>query len=398
MTKSKHPPFGKEERSSDPMSSAFDRAFSKVAAELRGEETASLRSNLLRSAVLAKGTAESASVNLDEQHGCKFALVVTTANPEQAGVLRSPHFPQKFAEWRADPATATVAFVMMLAMTRPAPQIGKGALRRFFAYDSSFYPDTAVEDSSYNQKFWEEKIAVPAASMDFLKSGPVIWKTLGITGLEEETKRLLCLKSADAATSDAFQAALWSAYNTSRAPIDIATLAFGLATFVQAHHAFADLVNDEAYSKPYGEATVYGLPKVPGPNQLKGQTPQDHSRDARVNGDAAARAPRYLAMEADDVLRQQIETDPRINPEHLDTLDGLKLLLTSDAEKARVFLGTLGHEAQEILDDLLEVAIGEIEEEHATVVGIVNVLILRMLDIVVALRRNDLGEILARGT
>jgi hypothetical protein len=104
--------------------------------------------------------------------------------------------------------------------------------------------------------------------------------------------------------------------------------------------------------------------------------------------------PRYLPIEADSERRRKIEADSTINPDHLGTLGELRLLLTSDEEKTRVFCGCLDQEARAILDDLLEVAIEEIEVEHATVVGIVNVLLLRMLDIRGALRIGELGRLL----
>jgi hypothetical protein len=69
----------------------------------------------------------------------------------------------------------------------------------------------------------------------------------------------------------------------------------------------------------------------------------------------------------------------------------------SDAEKMRVYPSGLDQEQQVILDDLLEVAIREIEVEHATVVGVVNVLILRMLDIRGALRGCDIGSLILPG-
>jgi hypothetical protein len=102
---------------------------------------------------------------------------------------------------------------------------------------------------------------------------------------------------------------------------------------------------------------------------------------------------RYLPIEADSERRQKIEADSTIDPDHLGTLSELKLLLASEEEKTRVFCGTLDREGRAILDDLLEVAISEIEVEHATVVGIVNVMILRMLDIRVALELKDLGRL-----
>jgi hypothetical protein len=103
---------------------------------------------------------------------------------------------------------------------------------------------------------------------------------------------------------------------------------------------------------------------------------------------------RCLPIEADDALRKRAEADPTIDPQHLETLDDLKLLRTSDGEKDRVYCGTLDEEAKDVLDHLLEVAVREIEGEHATVVGVVNSLILAMLDIRVALRRDELGRLI----
>jgi hypothetical protein len=136
----------------------------------------------------------------------------------------------------------------------------------------------------------------------------------------------------------------------------------------------------------------------------------DHPSDGDIDVDFAAKLyshpesgedrfaskPRYLPVEADSERRRKIEADAMIDPEHLGTLSELKLLLTSDQEKTRVFCGTLGQEARVILNDLLATAIGEIEVEHATVVGIVNVMIVRMLDICGALQLKDLGRLLLR--
>ena len=120
----------------------------------------------------------------------------------------------------------------------------------------------------------------------------------------------------------------------------------------------------------------------------------ENSRSPASGEKRSASQPRYLPIEADSERRRKIESDLTINPDHLGTLSELKLLLASDAEKTRVFCGCLDQEARAILDDLLEVAIEEIEVEHATVVGIVNVLLLRMLDIRGALRIGELGRLL----
>jgi len=108
-----------------------------------------------------------------------------------------------------------------------------------------------------------------------------------------------------------------------------------------------------------------------------------HIADGLQPGQAKSTpASRCLPIEADDSLRKKIEAHPTISAgHHLNTLDNIKLLLLSETEKDRVFCGGLGRQGRDILNDLLTVAIGEIEEEHATVVGIVDVLIERALDI-----------------
>ena len=130
----------------------------------------------------------------------------------------------------------------------------------------------------------------------------------------------------------------------------------------------------------------------------------DHASDGHIDDDDAPELPayprprqerppsqRWLPIEADSQLRQKIKADPTINPDHLSTLDDLKLLLRSNEEKSRVFSGSMEPEERIILDKLLEVAITELEVEYATAVGVVNVLVLRALDIIVALKRQELG-------
>jgi hypothetical protein len=141
-------------------------------------------------------------------------------------------------------------------------------------------------------------------------------------------------------------------------------------------------------------------------NESKLENAGGHPSDGHIDDDDAPELPahpasggdrppsqRYLPIEADSERRRRIEADPTIDPDHLGTLNDLKLLLVSDDEKVRVFCGSLDQEARVILTKLLEVAIREIEVESATVVGIVNVLILRALDIHSALGRQELGRL-----
>lgn len=102
----------------------------------------------------------------------------------------------------------------------------------------------------------------------------------------------------------------------------------------------------------------------------------------------------YLPIEADEALRERIEADLTIDPHHLESLDGLKLLLASDAEKSRVFCNSLDDTASKILNLLLEVGIREIEEPCSTVVGVIGKLILTALDIRAAESQNMLDRLI----
>jgi hypothetical protein len=96
---------------------------------------------------------------------------------------------------------------------------------------------------------------------------------------------------------------------------------------------------------------------------------------------AQSHSHRYLPIEADDALREAIENDHSISPEHLTTVADLERLLNSDAEKDRVYPSGLNAERRMALNDFLSTAIREIREKYATVAGIVDVLSLEMLDI-----------------
>jgi hypothetical protein len=59
-----------------------------------------------------------------------------------------------------------------------------------------------------------------------------------------------------------------------------------------------------------------------------------------------------------------------------------------------VFLSTLDPESADILDDLMEVAIREMQVEQATVVGLASVIITRALDLCIAIQRQELGRLI----
>jgi hypothetical protein len=409
MTKSKQPLWAEKEASSDPMSpSAFDRAFYKVAAELGVDEATSLRSDFLNSASSPGGLANRpTSASADDRRGgeispdtCNFFLAAGSFS-EQRGQDPLDALDGEFRKnvgWQKQPgAEPSHAADVVVGMRRPAPEFVAGSERRFVALDPRTYRGDAVVDRASHQEFWDKQINGRPFSMSFLKSGAAIWKKLGIKVTPEETAYMLQMNRVDPETSEAIQAAVWSAFNTARYPIDIEAVVFALGSFIHADPLRRHLVSDEKFVDPYGDRTVYGLRKGSGPgaHSVDSSLPSDGSIDdddvpelpARPgSGQERPRSERYLPIEADSELRAKIEADSTIDPDHLGRLNDLKLLLTSDAEKMRVFCGSLDQEARVILNKLLEVAIREIEVDRATVVGIVNILILEMLDICVGAR------------
>jgi hypothetical protein len=271
-----------------------------------------------------------------------------------------------------------------VGMRRPEREFVMGSGMRFLAIDPATYKGIAVREHSAHKAFWDHQMNGRPASMPFLKSGPVIWRRLNISDPPEAVAYMMQMKSVDVETSEAIQASIWSAFNTAAYPVDVETIVFALATFMHADPLRKHLVEDEPFEEPYGDRTRYALREVY--RRVSDVAAGDDDGVARSRPSHSRRLP----IEADDALRKQAEADTTIDPQHLETLDDLKLLLVSDAEKNRVYRGPLDEEAKHILDRLLKVALREIDVEYATVVGVVNSLILAMLDIYGSLRSNEL--------
>jgi hypothetical protein len=99
--------------------------------------------------------------------------------------------------------------------------------------------------------------------MPFLKAGPVVWKKLGIKVSSDTTAFMMQMSRVDEETSDAIQAAIFSAFNTASSPIDIETVVYALAAFMHADPLRKHLVSDEVFAEPYGgDRTQYVLRAV----------------------------------------------------------------------------------------------------------------------------------------
>jgi hypothetical protein len=260
--------------------SAFDGALSKVAVELGDNETAAIRSDLLDSTSSSRAATgdrptdpPSGEVSPDT---CNFLLLAVPIalkwgfegdkghSPMQAleEGFRDNAKSQKLEAPEVANQMAAYELELMLIMARPMPEFIPGSKSRFVAYDSAYYRGDAMQDQACHQAFWEDQINIRNFSTEFVKSGKEIWKTLGIEIPPERTKEMMLMESIDDETSKAAQIALWSAFNTSRYPIDMETAAFVLATFIHSHPVFKRFVSDEAFIKPYGDNTHYGLLEI----------------------------------------------------------------------------------------------------------------------------------------
>lgn len=198
---------------------------------------------------------------------CQYYLAAESYSeepvPGAVDPLEALHEPfRQSAGWtkqtKAEPTRGT-NFVM--GMRRPAREFVAGSGFRFVGIDPVTYQGRAVRGRVAHQEFWDQQINGRPFSMPFLKSGPVIWKKLGIKVLPDDTAYMMQMNTVDPDTSEAIQAAIWSAFNTACYPIDIETVVFALATFMHADPLRKHLVSDEVFVEAYGDRTEYGLRK-----------------------------------------------------------------------------------------------------------------------------------------
>jgi hypothetical protein len=154
------------------------------------------------------------------------------------------------------------ALNVTVGMRRPRREFVAGSGLRFVAIDATTYGGNATRDQDAHQAFWDHQLNGRPVTMPFLKSGLTIWRKLGIDVSPETTAYMMQMLSVDPETSEAIQAAIWSAFNTASYPIDIETAVFVLAAFLHADPLRKHLVSDEAFIEPYGDRTRYALREV----------------------------------------------------------------------------------------------------------------------------------------
>jgi hypothetical protein len=96
-------------------------------------------------------------------------------------------------------------------------------------------------------------------SPDFCKAGAAICDALELSVCPNLAAELLCLRQADEAIARAHQAALLGAFASNVATTDLELANVAIASFIHAHPAFANLVDEGKWHRPYGDRTAYWL-------------------------------------------------------------------------------------------------------------------------------------------
>jgi hypothetical protein len=148
---------------------------------------------------------------------------------------------------------------IVIGMVRPFPVPPVDSDMRFVAIDPQTYRGSATFDHASNQKLWRDQINVRSVPTQFLKAALPIFQKLDFCISPEQTMSLMQMTSIDEGTSEAIQAALFHAFNTSPYPIDMEAAVFALACFIHADPLRKDRVTNESFDEPYGERTAYGL-------------------------------------------------------------------------------------------------------------------------------------------
>jgi hypothetical protein len=148
---------------------------------------------------------------------------------------------------------------IIVSMERPHPVTPVDSDKRFVAVDPQTYRGTATFDQATNQQLWRDQINVRSVPTQFLKAALPIFRKLNFRISPEQTMSLMQMTSIDEGTSEAIQAALFHAFNTSPYSIDMEAAVFALACFIHHDPLRKDRVINETFDEPYGERTVYGL-------------------------------------------------------------------------------------------------------------------------------------------
>jgi hypothetical protein len=148
---------------------------------------------------------------------------------------------------------------IVISMERPYPEPPVDSDMHFVAVDPLTYRGSATFDQASNQKIWRDQINVRSVPTQFLKAALPIFRKLDFCISPEQTMSLMQMTSIDEGTSEAIQAALFNAFNTSPYPIDMEATVFALACFIHHDPLRKDRVTNETFDEPYGERTAYGL-------------------------------------------------------------------------------------------------------------------------------------------
>jgi len=138
-----------------------------------------------------------------DKDNCRFILAAESERlePTDSSPLDAldPRF-RSSAGWKEVGPNAAQGADVTISMQRPVPEIATGGDFRFVAFDGEAYRGRAKDDQALFQELWDHQLNGRPFSMPFIKSGPVIWRKLGIEMPPESTAYMLSLKCVDAET------------------------------------------------------------------------------------------------------------------------------------------------------------------------------------------------------
>lgn len=131
--------------------------------------------------------------------------------------------------------------------------------KRYVAVQRSSYEGADDERKLGDPKsYWAEVVSkIEFAASDFTSSGSHIVNATGLETSRELLKRMLCLREVDEGMCHAATAALFTAFNTTTAEVDMGAVALALATFIQSHPKLSSAAQEDIYKPPFETDTVW---------------------------------------------------------------------------------------------------------------------------------------------
>jgi len=131
--------------------------------------------------------------------------------------------------------------------------------KRYVAVQSSAYVGGINEEKTRRSMgYWYDVLGyAESVTPEFAKAGGRIVHAIGLRTPEETLKRLLGLEHIDEDTASAANAALFMAFNTNPAPVDLDAVVLGIATFIYSHPHLRRMGDEAPFVPPFGDDTAW---------------------------------------------------------------------------------------------------------------------------------------------